>query len=361
MVGGKVATTFRNAGAVLVGKTNLSDLGLTPEATSWVGGACRNPHDPARTAGGSSGGAACAVAAGMQAFDWGTDIGGSIRLPAAFCGVLGLRLSSACWPIVGMFPRLPEGLAWMCGQGPLASTTDELRAILEVAAPALCSGPPRPFLLAGAVLHQPDRRGQWPSFADDVMRHLRAAVDGPIEREPDLPTTTKIRKSYHALWSSHFDDLLACDESISLRDGIAAVMSAIAFRGRFGDRRFHPATAEILAAILAGRALYREREPALAEAQAIRAAFERQWDRGMVVVAPVSVHPAPLLGTALRQRDLTDPCLAANIADATALAIPFGRFGHLPRALQLMGPPGSEETLLDMADWLIASRDAEGI
>jgi Asp-tRNA(Asn)/Glu-tRNA(Gln) amidotransferase A subunit family amidase len=100
-----VFTAFRDAGAVLMGKTNLSDMGLAPEASSYVGGSTRNPFDPARTAGGSSGGAAAAVSAGLTAFDWGTDIGGSIRLPAAFCGVYGLKLSQECWPCEGLFPR----------------------------------------------------------------------------------------------------------------------------------------------------------------------------------------------------------------------------------------------------------------
>ena len=81
-------------GAVLLGKSNLSDLAFSIESDNHLFGPVRNPHDPSRTAGGSTGGGACAVASGMAAFDWGTDFGGSIRLPAAFCGVVGLRLSA---------------------------------------------------------------------------------------------------------------------------------------------------------------------------------------------------------------------------------------------------------------------------
>src|SRR5207245_3173714 len=88
-----IVTALEEAGAVLLGKTNLSDMGLVPEASSWVAGPTRNPFDPTRSAGGSSGGSAAAVAYGFSAFEWGADIGGSIRLPAAFCGILGLRLS----------------------------------------------------------------------------------------------------------------------------------------------------------------------------------------------------------------------------------------------------------------------------
>ncbi len=105
-----VYEAFANAGAILMGKSNLSDLGIPPEASNYIAGRCKNPFDPRRTAGGSSGGSAAGVAYGFTAFDWGTDIGGSIRVPAAFCGVLGIRLSSAVWPIVDLFPKVPPVL-----------------------------------------------------------------------------------------------------------------------------------------------------------------------------------------------------------------------------------------------------------
>jgi len=354
-VDSRVFTTFRDAGAVLVGKTNLSDMGLVAESTSWVGGACRNPHDPSRSAGGSSGGAACAIAAGMQAFDWGTDIGGSIRIPAAFCGILGLRLSSSCWPIEGLFPRLPAGIGWMCGQGPLARTTDELRAVLDVARPTLRTGPVRPFELSGAVIYAPDHAGQWAGFADEVRPHVRRSVDGDIVMNPQLPPMSKVRSTYGAMWASHFEELLPCDESISLRDAIGAVASAVVFRGRFGDRRFHPLTAELLGLIVLGRAIYRDRTAVLDEALKVKSAFEALWDRGLLVVSPVSCYPPPRIGETNRNMRLAECCMPGNIADATCLALPFGRFGHLPRGIQLMGPPGSEEILLDVADWFLAS------
>jgi Asp-tRNA(Asn)/Glu-tRNA(Gln) amidotransferase A subunit family amidase len=353
-VDSKVFTTFRNAGAVLIGKTNLSDMGLAAEATSFVGGPCKNPHDLERSAGGSSGGAACAVAARMQIFDWGTDIGGSIRLPAAFCGVLGLRLSSACWPIEGLFPRLPPSLAWMCGQGPFAHTTEDLRTVLDVARPALKTGQARPFRVRGAAVYAPEHLGEWPGFMAELAPHLRAAVDGPIV-QADLPAMTKVRTNYGALWASHFEELLSCDESIDLRQGIGAVVSSLVFRGRFGDKRFHPLTAELLGLMLVGRAIYRDRTRVLDEASEIERAFTRLWDQGLLVVAPVSCYPAPRIGTTNRNTRLIECCLPGNVADATALAVPFGKFGHLPRAIQLMGPPGSEDQLLDIADWLIAS------
>lgn len=104
-----VHRAFDDAGGVLIGKSNLQpprDRLKLPD----LGGPTRNPHDLRRTAGGSSGGAAAAVADGMVCFDWGSDIGGSIRMPAAFCGIYGLKLSSETWPISGFFPEVPPTL-----------------------------------------------------------------------------------------------------------------------------------------------------------------------------------------------------------------------------------------------------------
>jgi hypothetical protein len=248
-----VARVFREAGAVLVGKTNLSDLGLSPEASSWVGGSTRNPHDLRRTAGGSSGGAAAAIADGMQAFDWGTDIGGSIRLPAAFCGIYGLRLSSETWPITSLFPNLPRSLASMCGQGPMTTTLPQMKAVLDVARPVIRTGPARKFSLRGAYLHSPVMLGEWPSFAEDVQPVLARAVEGPVIPRAPLPDTEETFRVNVSLWASHLDELLEADPTIEFAEGVVAVLSSLLLRGRFGDRRFHPRTAELLLLILLGR------------------------------------------------------------------------------------------------------------
>ena len=356
-----VFQAFDEAGAILVGKTNLSDLGLAPEATNYVVGATRNPWDRRRTAGGSSGGAAAAVAAGMQAFDWGTDIGGSIRQPAAFCGLLGLRLSSETWPISGSFPKIPTPLEWLCGQGPLTRTSAEMRAVLGVAAKRLKTGTDRPFQLRGAVIYAPERPGKWPSFAANVTPHIERALDASVHDDHGLPKTTWVRKVYSALWASHLEALLEADDSLTLGGGLLATAGSLLFRGSIGKKRFHPHCAEIVALVGLGRiTIFRSREKALRNAQSLRDRFGELWDRGYLVVSPVSTGPAPLLGGGNRDHSRVILCTGpGNIADATGLSIPFGRFGELPRAIQLLGPPGSEATLLEVADRLIASRDED--
>ncbi len=350
----KVFQTFRDAGAILLGKTNLSDMGLSPDSCNFLIGPTRNPRDIGRAAGGSSGGAAAAVADGMVAFDWGTDIGGSIRTPAAFCGVYGLRLSSSVWPIDGMFPRVPAALSWMCGQGPLARTTQQLRAILAVARPRLMRGSPAPFSPRGAVLYQPEMPGEWPRFGDEIAPKLRAVFKRVVSLRRELPSTSEVWQLYRALWASHVDDVLAVDDSVSPLRSVLAVASSLCARGKLGDFRIHPASAELLAGMMLGRfTLFRDRRRVLAGVARVRSAFEQVWADGSVVVSPTCVYPAPRLGvrTDLRILSCTVP---GNLSDATALSIPLGTFaGGMPRALQLMGPPGSEEALLDIADRLV--------
>jgi amidase len=126
-----------DAGAILVGTTNvafmLGDFGQTENP---LHGRTSNPHDPSRTAGGSSGGSAAALAAGLTYLEHGSDLVGSIRIPAAFCGVYGLRPTPGLVPLTGFAPPGPVGeqseLAHQSVVGPLARTAADLRLALSV-------------------------------------------------------------------------------------------------------------------------------------------------------------------------------------------------------------------------------------
>jgi len=353
----RVFEVFEQAGAVLVGKTNLSDLGLAPESTNYLCGSTRNPFDPTRTAGGSSGGAAAAVATGMAAFDWGTDIGGSIRMPAAFCGIVGIRLSHEAWPLRDLFPRVPAVLDWLCGQGPMATNLDQLRCLVDVARPALRTGTPRDFDFQGFTLYVPKHLGRWPTFARDVqerLTRLARTLDCEVSADHGLPGTKETMHAYAGTWSAHLEDLLEADPDIgTLQAAIPAMLSAALVRGLAGDRRFHPDCAELVLAMALGRiTIFRDKHRALQNAYAVRDAFGEVWSRGHVIVAPVCMYPAPRLGHTNYNTHLIECTVPGNLADATGLSLPFGRFGHLPRGIQLLGPPGSEILLLDLAEQL---------
>ncbi len=127
-----VVKRVKDAGAILLGKTNTPELTLSFETTNLIYGRTSNPYDLARTSGGSSGGAAAIVAAGGAPFDIGSDYGGSIRLPCHFCGIAGIK------PTMGRVPRTGHiypfgGLLDSAQQiGPIARTVDDLALLLPI-------------------------------------------------------------------------------------------------------------------------------------------------------------------------------------------------------------------------------------
>src|SRR5579864_2569346 len=131
-----VAQRVLNAGAVLIGKTNVPPYASDWQANNEVFGRTNNPWDPGRSPGGSTGGGAAALAAGLTPLEFGSDIGGSIRIPAAFCGVYGHRPSDSAVPRYGHVPGspLPNPAAVMAVQGPLARSATDLELALEVIA-----------------------------------------------------------------------------------------------------------------------------------------------------------------------------------------------------------------------------------
>jgi aspartyl-tRNA(Asn)/glutamyl-tRNA(Gln) amidotransferase subunit A len=119
---------LKAAGAVILGKTNLSEFGFKAVTDSPMFGVTRNPWDLTRTPGGSSGGAAAAVAAGLGPIGLGTDGGGSVRIPAGFCGLVGVK------PSYGRVPQAPGFPGWehLSHTGPLTRTVRDAAAVLDV-------------------------------------------------------------------------------------------------------------------------------------------------------------------------------------------------------------------------------------
>src|SRR6266436_3963690 len=127
---GLVVERLRAAGAIVVGKTNTPEFGAGANTRNAVFGSTRNPWNLALTCGGSTGGGAVALATGMGPLAQGSDLGGSLRIPAAFCGVVGLR------PSPGLVPVYPVVTAWdsYSVQGPMARTVAALALMLSVIA-----------------------------------------------------------------------------------------------------------------------------------------------------------------------------------------------------------------------------------
>jgi fatty acid amide hydrolase 2 len=130
-----VVARLIEAGAIPMAVTNTSELTLWIESSNLVYGRTNNPYDPTRAAGGSSGGEGAAVGSGGSPFGVGSDLGGSIRIPALFCGVFGHKPSPGLVPSTGNYPPAPPGdTARMLGIGPLARRAEDLMPLLQIMA-----------------------------------------------------------------------------------------------------------------------------------------------------------------------------------------------------------------------------------
>jgi aspartyl-tRNA(Asn)/glutamyl-tRNA(Gln) amidotransferase subunit A len=182
-----VVKRMLDAGAVHLGKTNTPEFGFIPMTENRIFGATRNPWDLACTPGGSSGGAAAAVAAGLGPIALSSDGGGSIRIPASFCGVFGMK------PTYGRVPRSPGGWSTMTHRGPTTRTVADAALALDVMAghePAdpTSVAPYRRSFLAELDLGVKGLRVAWSpdlGFAP-VSREVRSACEAAAKRFAEL-------------------------------------------------------------------------------------------------------------------------------------------------------------------------------
>ena len=176
-----VVRRLRRAGAIVVGKTNVAYmLGDFGQTANPLHGVTANPWDRARTPGGSSGGAAAAVAAGMSFLEYGSDLVGSIRLPASYCGVYGLRPSVASVPLTGFQPpgppAAPSDMTYLSAVGPLGRSASDLRTALQVTA-----GPEAPAARAWRwALARPRHSRLEDVRVGVVLDHGQAPVSGEV-------------------------------------------------------------------------------------------------------------------------------------------------------------------------------------
>jgi aspartyl-tRNA(Asn)/glutamyl-tRNA(Gln) amidotransferase subunit A len=306
---------LERAGYVSVGKANLHEFawGITSENPHY--GSVPNPAAPGRVAGGSSGGNAAALAAGLVEAALGTDSGGSVRIPAACCGVTGFKPTYGLVAIDGCFPLAPS----YDHVGPMARDVDGCEQMMR----ALADG------FEPATLHSlaDVRVGvAWTARADPLVRRQveRAAALLPAPRPLDLPFPDGVYPAFAREAATVHADLFAAHRDLYGENVARKVAWALEVPDAHVD------------AALAARRLYRERIAALTE----------DLD---LVVTPTIPMVAPPLGIgdlALRER-MIELTLPWNTVGAPALALPCGPAeGGLPASVQLIGKPGDDALVL---------------
>ena len=342
------------AGAVLIGTQNMDEFayGFTTENAHY--GPTRNPLDPARSAGGSSGGSAAAVAAGLCRFALGTDTNGSIRVPSSFCGVFGLKPTFGRLPRTGTFPFVHE----LDHCGPFARSTADLALVFDAlqghdaedaacadlparpVSPALArSAPPRAAVLDGWFHELADPQGR------DAVARVAEALGASAR--VTLPGTARARAGAFVLTCAsganlHFESLRTVAEEFDP-----------ATRDRLLAGTLIPANAVLQAQRC--RALYREE---------VLAAF-RHHD---LLIAPATPASAPLLGQptiAVGGEQLpTRPNLGLLTQPLSFVGLPIVtvpvRNGAMPIGVQLIAPPWREDIAFAAAAQLERAGIARG-
>jgi amidase len=201
---GTVAARLKAAGGILMGKTNVATmLGDPAQTSNPIFGRTNNPWNVERTPGGSSGGAAAAVASGMTPFDVGTDLAGSIRIPAHFCGVYGLKPTEHRVSLAGLIPGLtaPRSVRIMSCIGPLARTVDDLMLLYS-----LIAGPDEGDTDVPPVPVE--------AMPEVELKELRVAV---ARNFPGFPAAQEVQKAVGEL-AKQLEPLCAAVEEVALPD-----------------------------------------------------------------------------------------------------------------------------------------------
>ncbi len=355
------AERFLASGAILLGVTNLSELTMWVESENRLYGRTRNPYDARRTAGGSSGGEGAAIGSGGSPIGIGTDIGGSIRLPAFFNGVFGHKPSPGLVPNSGHFPPGPTGEAMrMLGLGPLARRAEDLMPVLrQIAGPdpsdpstrAMELGDPADVSLGGLRVAVTERASFFPASRELRDARSRAAATlategAEIEQVP-MKTMRRALELYLAVLTEgagmSFSELLA-----------EAGVEALGLRDLF--RRGGPHTVATRMTIVSERLNSRVPEKRTRRLLAAGESFVREVTD--VIGDGVMMHPpfpmvAPRHGRTVGRPWIINATTIFNLAGTPVTEVPLGLSKDgLPLGVQVVAAPGRDHVTIAVAEAL---------
>ncbi|HEX2049657.1 MAG TPA: amidase [Actinomycetota bacterium] len=348
---------IKDAGFVVVGKTNTPEFGTIPLTESALNGVCRNPWDTARTPGGSSGGSAAAVAAGMVAVAHGSDGGGSIRIPASCCGLVGIK------PARGRVSAAPAGAALhgYATDGPLARSVADAAALLDVLAGY---EPGDPFWLPGfdaPLAREAETEPGRLRIAVTTMAPTGAPVD------PECAAAAASAAELLAELGHDVDDATPpwIDPGVTL-SFVRVWQTLSACYPEVDPARMEPINRALAEAARGTDSI--ELVRAGAELQRLARAVVAFWDAYDVVVTPtLALPPVPVRWL---DEDDADPITrflksgmfmpftpVPNITGQPAVSVPLHwTADDLPVGVQLIGAPAAEATLVRLSAQLERAR-----
>lgn len=369
-----VVDRLTEAGATVVGKANMDEFGMGTTTETSAFGPTRNPVDPERVPGGSSGGSAAAVAAGEADLALGSDTGGSVRCPAAFCGVVGIK------PTYGLVSRY--GLVAYANSleqiGPIAETVEEAAAALDaIAGPDPHDGTTRDL----SEVEGADPDASYAAAADGDVDGLTVGIptelfDGADERvvetveaaiadlEDQGAETTEISlpSVEHAVQAYYVIAMAEASSNLARFDGVRYGNRAESdgnWNESFAETREEGFGAEVKRRILLGTyalsAGYHDKY--YEKAQDARAWVRQDFEAAFADVDVIASPTMPVLPFELGE-SLDDPLrmyladantTPVNLANLPAISVPAGEAEGLPVGLQLVGPKFGEERVIRAA------------
>ncbi len=345
-----IVERLRAAGAITIGKTNTPEFGAGSQTFNAVFGATRNPYDPSKTCGGSSGGAAVALAAGMVPLADGSDLGGSLRNPAGFCNVVGFR------PSPGRVPTWPSQAAWfpMGVQGPMARSVADAALMLSVIAgpdpraplslpePGAAFRPPLDRDLAGTVVAWSRNLGGLPvdPRVTAVVETGRAAIEGlgcrVEDAEPDVTGAAEVFQVWRAWYFELCYGALLDEHRHEMKDTV--VWNIEKGRRLTGPRLGEAARAWTALLDRVRRFLDRYEYLALPVTQVPPFDVEQPY--------PTEIDGVPMT----TYLDWMRSCSDISVLGLPAIAVPCGFTGDgLPVGLQIVGRQHDDLGVLQMA------------
>lgn len=336
---------LRAAGAIILGKTNVPEMAIPYECDNPVFGRTNNPHDTARTPGGSSGGEAAALCASLSAAGLGSDLSGSIRVPAHFCGVVGLKPTVGRVPSDGHFPPASGAFALGAVVGPMARSVADLSLLLGV--------------LTGARGLAADVRG-WrvAQFVDEST---------PVSAETQDAVGAALRALDEAGLVVVDERPPGMERAIELWPALFSRASANQLRETYGEDE--ELAGPVVRAVLAAAGRNQEQNAdefarALAERERLGDTLGAWMKTTPLVVAPVGAVPAfehgarrvEVHGRQLSVFRAFGYARAANVLGLPATTVPAGRSREgLPVGVQVIGRPFDDEAVLAAASIIEAA------
>lgn len=346
----RMVAAVRRAGAIVVGKTNVPEFGAGANTTNPVWGPTGNPFDPARICGGSSGGSAVALATSMLPTCTGSDTGGSLRIPAAFCGIVGFRPS----PGLVATERRPLGWTPLSVQGPMGRNVEDTLLLLQAQVSDDSRDP-----LASRV-----DPAEFSAITPVDLSTIRVAISEDLG---GLPLDPRIRATFRervALIKGAFKSCLERDPDMADADEAFAILRALSFLAAH-KQHYEKHRDQLGPNIVANY----EQGLAMSAADAARGhvlqtrlyrAFQRFFDEVDILICPtVSIPPFPVEQRYCAEIDgqklptyfaWLAPTYYLTLATHPSISLPCGlEPTGTPFALQICGPARQDKRVLDIA------------